>query len=81
FDLRKNPLQIARYASPRFMVRFASGHLTIPEAEKKASNAFKGALVAIISDFAVIGADVDKPADIEIVSRAIEERDLLNVQL
>jgi len=64
---RKNPMKMSRVLGFSFLIRFALGRLTIEGAEKKVGRILQIKPKAIISSYAEIGNDVDKPEDVEMV--------------
>ncbi len=61
---RKNPLAIARLFGLSILLRYLFKHLTIESAEKTFEETFGFKGKAIISPFAEVGVDVDKPSDL-----------------
>lgn len=74
---RKNPLAIARLFGFGLVFRFITGTLKLAAAEKRffQVTGIKGK--AIISSFAEVGVDVDKPGDLELAREYLEGRELL----
>ncbi|MBK5211419.1 MAG: NTP transferase domain-containing protein [Coriobacteriia bacterium] len=71
FETRKNPLKMVRTVGPRFVFNLASGKLDVTEVEKKMGELLGGPCAAIYTEYAAIGADVDKPVDLEVIEAAI----------
>jgi GTP:adenosylcobinamide-phosphate guanylyltransferase len=67
--VRKSPIGMARLLGFRFMVKFLFGPLTIAEAEKRVAQVLGCPVAAVVSEFPEIGVDVDKPSDLELVTR------------
>lgn len=63
-DNRKNPLKLASLLGPGLIFAFLFKYLNIEMVEKKASEMLNITAKAIISDYAEIGNDVDKPEDL-----------------
>lgn len=63
-DNRKNPFKIASLLGPGLIFAFLFKYLTIEMVEKKASEILNITAKAIISDYAEVGNDVDKPEDL-----------------
>ncbi len=64
--LRKEPLKMVKLLGWRFVIKFLLGALTIHELEAHMSRLLGLRGVAVISPFAEIGTDVDKPSDLEL---------------
>ena len=69
--LRKKPLQMARLLGLFYLVKLIFGRLSIGEIEQRIEKQlhFKGA--AIITPYAEIGIDVDKPSDLALVRKVL----------
>ncbi len=63
---RKNPLAIAGLIGIDMLFKFPFGILTIAELERKISKILNVPASALITEFAEIGFDVDKPEDLEL---------------
>jgi GTP:adenosylcobinamide-phosphate guanylyltransferase len=63
---RKNPLAIASMIGLDTLLKFPFGLLTIPELEQKISKILGVPASALITEFAEVGFDVDKPEDLEL---------------
>lgn len=74
FETRKNPFKMAGLAGVGFLMSFASGRLTKPRLEEKLSEVLEGRCVALVTRHASIGADVDKPVDLEVVQAELDRR-------
>lgn len=69
---RKNPLALSKLLGWRFVLKFLFHTLTLEEVEEKVSRMLGVRGVAIISNYAEVGVDVDKPADLQLVRRILE---------
>ena len=67
FEARKSPLEIAKMAPLGCLLKFALGILSMPEIERVAQKALGMRFAVIESEYAVLGEDVDKPADVETI--------------
>lgn len=74
FEARKSPMGLAQILGFSFMARFAMGQLSFADLEKKMSSIVKAPCKAILTPFASIGADVDKPIDKVVVEKALSSR-------
>jgi GTP:adenosylcobinamide-phosphate guanylyltransferase len=63
---RKNPLAIAGMIGIDTLLKFPFGMLTISELEQKISKILGVPASALITEFAEVGFDVDKPEDLEL---------------
>jgi GTP:adenosylcobinamide-phosphate guanylyltransferase len=63
---RKNPLAIAGMIGIDTLLKFPFGMLTITELEQKISKILGVPASALITEFAEVGFDVDKPEDLEL---------------
>jgi len=68
---RKKPWKLARILGLSFVIRFIIGSLTIDQLERRVMDLFGIKGKAIISDYPEIGTDVDKPSDLELLSKAL----------
>lgn len=64
---RKSPLRLAGILGPVFILKFLTRRLSIGELERCLPNLFGLSGKAIISGYAGISTDVDKPSDLELV--------------
>ncbi|NLV91442.1 MAG: NTP transferase domain-containing protein [Firmicutes bacterium] len=69
--LRKQPVKLVRMLGLSFIIRLAFNRLTIAEIEKRAERILGFTGVAIESPFPQIGVDVDKPSDLDLVTRIL----------
>lgn len=74
FETRKSPLKMARVVGFKFVAKFASGMLDVHDVEEKLSEFCEAPCAAIFTDYASLGADVDKPIDLEITERILKAR-------
>jgi GTP:adenosylcobinamide-phosphate guanylyltransferase len=63
---RKNPLAIASMIGLDTLLKFPFGMLQISELERKISNILGVPASALVTEYAEIGFDVDKPEDLEL---------------
>ncbi len=66
---RKNPLAIARIFGFSMVVKYLWGRLTFKQAEKRFQEVLGIKGKAIISSYAEVGVDVDKPSDLELAQK------------
>lgn len=71
--LRKSPLRLAAMLGPLFVLKFLTGRLSIGELERSLPKLFGLSGKAIISSYAEIGTDVDKPGDLELVRKSFQQ--------
>jgi molybdopterin-guanine dinucleotide biosynthesis protein A len=71
-DARKNFRQQVRLIGPGFLIRFALRRLTVADAECHISKTLNVRGRAIVTPFAEMGMDVDKPHQLEIVRAELE---------
>ncbi len=71
-NLRKSPLKLAGVLGFGFLLKFVTRSLKIAEAERVVSRLLEVQGRAVITGFPEIGVDVDKPEDLEIVSKKIK---------
>lgn len=70
---RKNPLAIARLFGFSIAFKYIFGRLNIPLAEKRFQEVMGIKGKAIISPFAEVGVDVDKPSDLELAQKYLDQ--------
>ena len=63
FALRKNPLKLAAWLGPSFILKLLFRQLSLGDVEQKASTLFGYRGRAVITDHACIGTDLDKPEE------------------
>lgn len=71
---RKNPLKMVSLLGAGFLLLALMGKVTIPRVEQRFSSLLKVNARAVITAYAEIGFDVDKPEDLELVRRLLEPR-------
>ena len=69
FSLRKSPLRLANWLGWSFILKAVFRRLSINEAEKRFSHIMHTPSKAIITNFAEIGMDVDKPEDLRLIEK------------
>ena len=74
FDARKSPIRMAQTLGAAFIVRYLSGELRIRDVERKMEQLLGAKCSAIRTGHADIGADVDKPLDVEVAERVLRGR-------
>ncbi len=79
---RKSPVQLARDVGPLLLLRLITGQLSLAQAERRVSRVFGIQGRVVESPYPEIGVDVDKPHDLSVVLRALNEpaSDVGNVQ-
>jgi len=68
---RKNPLKLARLLGLGLVWKYLTGRLTIPDAEERFYKVVGIRGRAVISPFAEVGVDVDKPSDLWLAERIL----------
>lgn len=68
-ERRKNPVAMARIFGPVLVWKFITRRLTIQAAEKRFFDIIGIKGKAVISPYAEVGVDVDKPSDLELAHR------------
>jgi CTP:molybdopterin cytidylyltransferase MocA len=71
-ERRKNPLALSRLLGWRFVLKLLLRTLSLAEAETKVSELLGVRGVAVISNYAEVGVDVDKPGDLQLARRILE---------
>lgn len=69
--LRKKPLAMCRLIGFRFILKYLLGQLSIRDAEQRVCQMLNFTGKAVISRYAEIGVDVDKPCDLELARQAL----------
>jgi len=69
--LRKKPLQMARLLGLCCLIKLLIGRLSIGEIESRVEKKLRFKGVAVITPYAEIGIDVDKPSDLALVQRVL----------
>lgn len=67
-DLRKSPLGLASMLGPLLVAKYLLGRLTLAEAERRVRTYFNVNGRAVVTRYAEVGMDVDKPADLALVT-------------
>lgn len=63
YELRKKPLRLANWLGYRFLVRLVLRRLRLQDVEERVSSLFGYRGRAVVTDYASIGTDLDKPGD------------------
>lgn len=71
---RKRPLRIVRAFGPELLLGYLLGRLSLDEAMERASGRVGCRVRAIALPFAEAAIDIDKPADLALVERLLQER-------
>ncbi|MBA4370017.1 MAG: hypothetical protein C0418_00355 [Coriobacteriaceae bacterium] len=74
FDKRKDAAGMLRVLGLRFVFRLLTGRLHPADVEAKVGQLFDCTGVAVFTEHASIGADVDKPVDVVVAERVLYER-------
>jgi GTP:adenosylcobinamide-phosphate guanylyltransferase len=74
FDARKSPIRMAQALGVIFIARYLSGELRIRDVERKMEQLLSVKCAAIRTGYAAIGADVDKPLDVDVAQRVLQGR-------
>lgn len=72
--LRKSALGLAAMLGPVLVVKYLLGRLTLAEAERRVRSHFRISGRAVLTRHAEVGIDVDKPADLELVTSILASR-------
>lgn len=79
FEARKNPIKLANIVGARFAFKLATGRLSMQDIED-CLNKFVGLkCAAILSGYASIGADVDKPEDVDVIEAKLAKVNKVSV--
>ena len=70
---RKNPAALARLVGFGMLCKYFFGQLSIAEAERRVSQLVGARGSAVITSYAEIGVDVDKPSDLELAKELVCE--------
>ncbi|MDW7652411.1 MAG: nucleotidyltransferase family protein [Bacillota bacterium] len=76
FALRKSPVKLAAALGIGFVIKLITRRLTIAELETRFSGLFSLRGKAVVSEYAEIGTDVDKPADLILARKVLADREL-----
>lgn len=71
-DARKSPIRLSRLMGIPFLIRFLLRRVTLKEAERKASDLLGVRGAVVITTYPEVGVDVDKPSDLDLVSKVLE---------
>ncbi len=71
FSLRKSVPKLMRFLGPKFIAKLLLHTLSITEIENRASEMVNARAKAIVSTYPEMGIDVDKPADVDLVTRVL----------
>lgn len=66
---RKHPFDLCRWLGLGFILKLLFHSLTVADAEQRTSELLELNCKAIISNYAEVGMDVDKPADLKLVEK------------
>lgn len=69
---RKNPLALSRLLGWGFVLRFLLHNLSLAEVETKVSELLGVKGAAVVSNYAEVGVDVDKPGDLQLARQFLE---------
>lgn len=70
-DARKNPLELCRLVGLPFLFRFLMRRISLREAESRVSTLLGIRGVVVVSQFPEVGVDVDKPDDLDLITRLL----------
>lgn len=70
-SLRKSPFKLVEFIGLSCILKYSLGILSIPAAEKKVSRILGIKAQALIVSHPEIGVDVDKPSDLELVTKVL----------
>lgn len=73
FALRKSPIKLAASLGLGFVIKLFTKRLTLSELEERVSSMFGLKGRAVISGYAEIGTDVDKPTDLILARKQLEK--------
>ncbi len=68
---RKNPISQARLFGMDLVLKYVSGRLSIPDAEARFKKLLNLRGKAVISRYAEVGVDVDKPSDLQLAEKVL----------
>lgn len=71
FEARKSPLKLCRLIGLRFLILFLTRQLSIEDVERRIDQLFGCRARAFLCDYPEMAFDVDKPEDLEMVSKYI----------
>ncbi|RKO67909.1 nucleotidyltransferase family protein [Desulfofundulus salinus] len=70
---RKSPLRLCRLVGLGFLIRFLLNRVTLEEAQARVSSLLGIRGVVVISRYPEVGVDVDKPVDLALVTRTLQQ--------
>lgn len=73
FALRKSPLRLANWLGWSFILKALLHRLTIEDAERRFSKIMGMDSKAIVTHYAEIGMDIDKPADLQLAQKYLAQ--------
>ena len=68
YELRKQPVKLARVLGIMFLFRFVLGLLSIGQLEERVGRLTQSTCMAVITPFIEIGVDVDKESDLQLAT-------------
>ncbi|MFZ5646214.1 MAG: NTP transferase domain-containing protein [Bacillota bacterium] len=71
-DARKSPIRLSRLMGVPFLLKFMLRMVTLKEAEEKASALLGVEGAVVVTTYPEVGVDVDKPSDLELVSKVLD---------
>lgn len=74
FETRKSPIRMAKVIGVPFIIKLLAGRLDPSDVERKMEELLGGHCVAVYTEHASIGADVDKPIDVVVAERVLYGR-------
>ena len=74
FETRKSPVAMARVLGIQFIFKYVTGRLRVDDVENKMGQLLGGKCAAVYTEYASIGADVDKPIDVVVAERVLYRR-------
>lgn len=72
---RKHPLSIVRLFGTDLVFKYITGKLSLPDVEKRFEDVLGIKGKAIISQYAEVGVDVDKPSDLKLAEKVLGRRE------
>lgn len=75
FDTRKSIFAMARVVGFKFVVRLIAGRVRVQDVEGRLAQLLGASCCAIYTNYASIGADVDKPVDVVVTERVLAARE------
>lgn len=68
---RKSPFKLCRLVGMMFLLKFLTRSITLAEAQDKVSRLLGISGRVVISGYPEVGVDVDKPSDLELITRTL----------